>query len=547
MKKVLLVDDEIVIRENIRNCVDWEGEGFLYCGDASDGELALPMIEQWKPDILITDIKMPFLDGLELSRIVRKRMPDMKIVILSGHDEFDYARAAMRIGVTEYCLKPVSSSELVGILHAVSHSIDADRREKERLHLLRQQESSNSALTRDKLLGDVCRGLITTVDALQLASELSVPLTANYYAVVITDIRNGEDRLIPVDHGAIEQAEDRFQRMLEAMTPFLDFKSSRTERAWILKHESAERLTELLERIPGLIRGEVERECGCRLNFGIGSVQDRVQHLHASFLEADEDRHWRRWSAQNLKLIRSSDAAGEHPYFADRLRYIEFLKIGSPAEAGAFIAEWAEGLRGMDWRNDLYGFYLLNNLTIETIQAAKAIYRHLDGMDPAFQHLQDMLADVSSWEKAVQYLGRLAELFWQWRSGASGRYADVIRQVKDYIGRNFAQDQLSLQDVADYVKISPSHLSKVFSQETGQTFIEYLTHIRIRKAMELLQTTSDKSYAIAHQVGYNDAHYFSNLFKKITGKTTTDFRKEGRTETSMPALEDEPCARPLAN
>lgn len=547
MKKVLLVDDEIVIRENIRNCVDWEGEGFIYCGDASDGELALPMIEQWKPDILITDIKMPFLDGLELSRIVRTRMPDMKIVILSGHDEFEYARAAMRIGVTEYCLKPVSSSELVRILQAVSDTIDAERQEKERHQLLRKQESSNAALTRDKLLGDICRGLITTVEALQSASALSVPLTANYYAVVITDIRGGEDRHLPVDRGAIEQAENRFQQTLATMTPFLDFKSSRTERTWILKHDSAERLTERLERIPSLIRGEVERECGCRLNFGIGSVQDRIQHLHTSFLEADEDRHWRRWSAQNLKLIRASDAAGERPYFADRLRYIEFLKIGTPAEAGAFVAEWAEGLRGMDWRNDLYGFYLLNDLTIETIQTAKATFRHLDGLDPVFQHLQDQLADVSAWDKAVQYLIRLAELFWQWRSGASDRYADVIGQVKDYIGRNFAQDQLSLQDVADYVKISPSHLSKVFSQETGQTFIEYLTQIRIRKAMELLQTTSDKSYSIAHQVGYNDAHYFSNLFKKITGKTTTDFRKEGRTEAPLNILEDEPCTRPLAN
>jgi len=547
MKKVLLVDDEIVIRENIRNCVDWEGEGFLYCGDASDGELALPMIEQWKPDILITDIKMPFLDGLELSQIVRKRMPDMKIVILSGHDEFEYARAAMRIGVTEYCLKPVSSSDLVGILHAVSDTIDAERQEKDRLQQLRQQESSNAALTRDKLLGDICRGLITTVEALQSAGALAVPLTANYYAVVITDIRSGKDRLSPVDRGAIEQAETRFQQMLATMTPYLDFKSSRTERAWILKQDSAERLAEVLERIPALIRGEVERECGCQLNFGIGSLQDRVQHLHASFLEADEDRHWRRWSAQNLKLVRTPDGAGERPYFADRLRYIEFLKIGSPVEAGAFVAEWAEGLRGLDWRSDLYGFYLLNDLTIETIQAAKAMYRHLDGMDPAFQHLQDILADVSSWEKAVQYLMRLAELFWQWRSGASDRYAEVISQVKDYIGRNYAQDQLSLQDVADYVKISPSHLSKVFSQETGQTFIEYLTQIRIRRAMELLQTTSDKSYSIAHQVGYNDAHYFSNLFKKITGKTTTDFRKEGRPEASVNIQEDESCIRPLAN
>ncbi len=111
--KVFLVEDEIVTREGIRDSVDWAGAGLRWCGEAPDGELALAMIEAEAPDILITDIKMPFMDGLELSRIVRERLPQTRIVILSGHDEFRYAQEAIQLGVTDYLLKPVSAQELL--------------------------------------------------------------------------------------------------------------------------------------------------------------------------------------------------------------------------------------------------------------------------------------------------------------------------------------------------------------------------------------------------------------------------------------------------
>lgn len=126
MKKVMIVDDEIGIRENIRSCIDWEKEGFHYCGDAPDGELALPLIHEWAPDILITDIKMPFMNGLELTSIVRTQQPDIKIIIMSGHDEFSYAQEAIRLGVTEYCLKPISAAELIQMLHKVSKQMDEE-------------------------------------------------------------------------------------------------------------------------------------------------------------------------------------------------------------------------------------------------------------------------------------------------------------------------------------------------------------------------------------------------------------------------------------
>lgn len=133
MKKVMLVDDEILIRESIRDSIDWKKEGFLYSGDAPDGELALPIIEEQEPDILITDIKMPFMNGLELTSVVRQRFPDIKIIILSGHDDFHYAQTALRLGVEDYCLKPVSAAELIQMLRIVSARIDEEHRLKQKI------------------------------------------------------------------------------------------------------------------------------------------------------------------------------------------------------------------------------------------------------------------------------------------------------------------------------------------------------------------------------------------------------------------------------
>ena len=123
MLKIFLVEDEMIMREGIKKNIDWEKENFSFVGDAADGELAYPLIIQKKPDILITDIKMPFMDGLELSRLVKAELPDIKIIVLSGYDEFDYAKEAIDIGIAEYLLKPVTSAKLLETLHRVQKTI----------------------------------------------------------------------------------------------------------------------------------------------------------------------------------------------------------------------------------------------------------------------------------------------------------------------------------------------------------------------------------------------------------------------------------------
>ncbi|ANY67235.1 hypothetical protein BBD42_12725 [Paenibacillus sp. BIHB 4019] len=538
MKKVMLVDDEILVRESIRDCINWEQEGFMFCGDASDGELALPLIEQRQPDILITDIKMPFMDGLELSAIVRERMPDIKIIILSGHDEFEYARAALRVGVEEYCLKPVSAADIVRTLQDVSRSIDRERYERELLEKKQLAQGGSAEQMRHKLLSDLCSGFITTAEAIHQAGSLSIGLTASYYAAAISDIRCPEGSA-SVHMATQQQTELLLHEAVSSLLPgTLSYKRSQTETIWLLKSDSLPQLQEVLARFASSWKEQAERSANCTIAVGIGSIQDRLQGIHSSYLEAEDDKHWRRLSGQNRKALRdAASGLSEQSVVAQRQRFIDFLKLGTPAKTEAFVASFAAGLQQLDWRGAFYGYYLLNDLTIEAVHIAKSIQRNPDMPKEQLDKLQRAMSEVRSQEDACCYLQTLLAQFWQWRAGAADKYAEMLSQVKDYILKHYGDDHLSLNDAAEHVRVSPSHLSKVFSQETGQTFIEFLTHTRIRKAMELLQASNAKSYEIAHQVGYNDAHYFSNLFKRVTGMTTTQFRKQQEQDGSAQTAE----------
>src|SRR6476660_9804253 len=162
--KVFLVEDEIASSEGIRDAVDWRATGYQFCGDAPDGEIALPLIRERRPEIVITDVKMPFMDGLQLCRILKETLPGTKIIILSGHDEFKYAQEAIQIGVTEYLLKPIVPQELLAALRKVARQIDEERQTSAHLQTLHAQMASHRSMLRARCLLDLVAGKSASAD-----------------------------------------------------------------------------------------------------------------------------------------------------------------------------------------------------------------------------------------------------------------------------------------------------------------------------------------------------------------------------------------------
>src|SRR6266542_1684496 len=204
--RIFFVEDEIVTREGIRDNVDWKANGFEFCGEASDGEMALPLIRAAKPDVLITDVKMPFMDGLQLSKIVHERMPWVKIIILSGHDEFEYAQEAIKLGVTEYLLKPVTVKKLQTALQKLTVQLDKERKEQENLKKLQEQVEENRATLRERLLFKLAVGAISPTEAIEKGQMLGLDLIARYYLVVILKIELG-DRTEQYDYDEYQQVQ----------------------------------------------------------------------------------------------------------------------------------------------------------------------------------------------------------------------------------------------------------------------------------------------------------------------------------------------------
>src|SRR6266508_5025256 len=183
--KVFLVEDEIVTREGIRDTVDWAAAGYQFCGEAPDGEIALPLIHERRPETVITDIKMPFMDGLQLCRILRETLPATKIIILSGHDEFKYAQEAIQIGVTEYLLKPIVPQELLAALRKVARQIDEERQTSAHLQALQAQMANHRSMLRARCLLDLVAGKSSSANFIEQSQSLEIDMLAPWYQVLV--------------------------------------------------------------------------------------------------------------------------------------------------------------------------------------------------------------------------------------------------------------------------------------------------------------------------------------------------------------------------
>ena len=184
MLKVFLAEDETLIREGLRDNIPWEQYGYRFVGEAADGEMALPLIRKTKPDVLITDIKMPFMDGLSLSRIVREELPRTKIIIISGYDDFEYAREAISIGVDQYLLKPVTRMNLRKVLQELKEKIEQDAEQEDYQTMLQNEMHEYEQFSRRIFFEKVLEGKMSVKEIYDEAAKLEMELTASSYNLI---------------------------------------------------------------------------------------------------------------------------------------------------------------------------------------------------------------------------------------------------------------------------------------------------------------------------------------------------------------------------
>jgi two-component system response regulator YesN len=518
--KVFFVEDEIVTREGIRDNVDWKSNGFEFCGDASDGEMALPLLKTANPDVLITDIKMPFMDGLELCKIVRKCMPNIKIVILSGHDEFEYAQQAIQLGVKEFLLKPVTPQELHQVLQRMATVLEQESKERESLQKLHEQVRENQLALKEQLLFKLAIGAITPTEAIEQGKALGLDLIARYYLVVILRAELADTSEKP-DYAEYQQVQQLVSQAVDQDPDVFLLRKGWEELVLIMKGNTPEFLEEERDLILDRIRREVE---GTRyqLTVGVGSPQKRIADIYQSFVEA--------WvSAQDTIYLgrpgANSTIDKAELLKVDRSAIENFLRSAVKNDFTAFFDTFIQPLG----ETAIKSYLIKNYIFMDIVLAAAKFVSELDGdieqIVPALNSIEKTLTNIKTIEQLREQTRQILLNVLAFRDSQNiTQHCRLIQQAQKYIEQHYMDADLSLDEVAAQVNLSSSHFSVVFSQETCQTYTEYLTNQRIKKAKELLRMTNLRSTDICFQVGYNDPHYFSHVFGKHTGFSPKEFR-----------------------
>ena len=518
--KVFFVEDEIVTREGIRDNVDWEAHGFEFCGEASDGELALPLLQAVKPDVLITDIRMPFMDGLQLSQIVRDRMPTTKIIILSGHDEFEYARKAIKLGVSEYLLKPVSVQDLHNVLQKVASELELEQGEQHALQRLRDQVEENRVALRERFLLRLVTGVASSAEAIEKSQMLGIDFVARCYLVVVIRIEPSNSSE-PIDYQRCQAAQQLVSDIVENNPDVFLLRKDIDELVLVLKGNSPENLYEERDLLLERIKPAVE-QIQSKLAVGSGPPQKRITDICQSFIDATD----------NLQAVTSGRRAGFNSGFdnarllkVDKSAVEDYLRFGAVEGFSAFFETFIRPLGENALRSSVARDYILTDIVLTTARFVDELGGNVAQVIPELDNIETVLPRVETVEQLEEQAREVlvgALVFRDRR--VNNQHAGVIKQAQEYIDRYHTDPNMSLNGVAAQVNLSPCYFSAVFSQETGQTFKTYLTEIRIRKAKELLRTTTMKAFEICFQVGYNDPHYFSHVFRKHTGLTPIEFR-----------------------
>ena len=520
MHKVFLVEDEIVVREGIRNSIPWDETPFLLAGEAPDGEMALKLINEIRPDILITDIRMPFLDGLGLARIIKKTQPRIKIIILSGHDEFQYAKEAISIGIEEYLLKPVSPAELMKVLNRVSSKIEIEKERLTNMENLRHQALSAAEIRRERWLCDLTAGALPSDRAWEQSQEMGYDLTAKGYQIVVIGIDTDSDR-----SSNLLLARGMIKNILLERTDVIFFSLGAEKIVLIIKQLSEERSEGSVSPLVSILEEKVGEETDCRLIMGIGQRVEHLEDIPLSYASAcaklnqPSDAPFRPLKEPSV-LIDTIPPKGN--LISDRLKY------ASLEDVDEIMNCYIEILKETPDHSPFICNYLLGDIIVAATEIINDLEEDIRNIVPEILGKDNIDHICRSYDSFYSHLRTLVEKTIRFKmSQKRYKHHNIIWKAKDFIDGHYADPDISLNMVADHVNISPNHFSTIYSQETGQNFIEYLTSVRIEKAKQLLLTTDLKNSEIAAKSGFSDPHYFSFIFKKNVGISPRAFKSKG--------------------
>lgn len=541
MLKIFLAEDEVIVRETIKRMIPWENLGFELVGEAADGEMALPLLIRQQPDLLITDIKMPFMDGLTLARLAKKEVPGLKVVILSGYDDFNYAKQAINIGVEDYLLKPITKNALIERLTEIRSRYEDEKTQREyyeKFHREMQAYEKNSS--RD-FFEALVSGSLDMMEVYKRAEKLGLDIVAESYNVLIFTMNCNEDFSGQREGYSSWEAESL--EMLEKFFtghPFaMLFRSNVFSYGVLIKGEKnsiRENTRICVEEIRKIFdRKEDNKEWFVAVGESVERLSQIQKSYHSAsrafsqrYLYDGKVLYYDEMLAMEKKDVTNDDSEYLQKVDVNALNPTilqKFLSNGLLEETENFVQDYFYAIGQEPMESVVFRSYVILNVRFSVLSFLKELGCDTKTLEP--EDTEEILAESGrNMESIIAYAEKLVSQAIQLRDRNSGnKNRSILKTAVDFIDQHYMEEDMSLNKAANVANVSANHFSALFSQNMGQTFIEYLTSLRMDKAKEYLRCTGMRSSEIAGEVGYKDAHYFSYLFKKTQGMTPSDYRK----------------------
>jgi len=514
MKRVMVVDDEFLVRLGLRTTMDWEAHGYKIVGEASNGKEALEMFDEANPDILLTDIKMPVMDGFKLIEEVRKRKKNIQIVILSHYDEFSYVQKALEFGATQYILKSeMNEQKLIDLLQKLS------LKEKDQAVEETDIKAERENYLKDLLFGKPANDDFTATD--DMAPSPGLFAESTYMAVkgfCETSMLHEDSRkmLSQTVKTMLEKAFSESSTVMNFYKDQLYF----TSVICVKDGDSVKEAQDIVKSMQQLIRN-IKQYFEVVVQIGLSSA-GRPERFPAMIAEAEQARKTCFFSQQPIEVFYPEMAQGK-----DKTILISHSKLSSFIEGKdkEGLKQYIAGIFNELKLLRSYGTF--KNAVIDLLSVARTICEEhnidqTSSLSPAKFSYENCLVMpfVDNVETYIQELyTAIADAAVNRESG----YSALVQNTIAYIKNNYASN-ISLSDAAAYSQVSSSYLSLIFKQETGVNFSNYLTDYRMEIAKKLLVTTNKKIYEIAEEIGFSSPYYFSKVFKEYTGMTCKEYK-----------------------
>lgn len=534
MFKILLVDDEEEVRIGIKNKIDWKRYGFEVIGQAENGREALDYFDECVPDIIITDINMPFMDGLELTAVIKEKYPAVKIIILTGFDDFKFAQTAIKYGVSDYILKPVLPKDINNLLEKLKKRILSEIAEKEDIQKLREHYKESLPVLKENFMVSLVLRKPASEYTVAKINEMNIKLRGSWFAAA----------LCKIDSESINAAD--FTKKEIELKRFAAFNiiSEVLEKhnigevfilddgiVIILGIDCKER-TDARNKMFSVLdeaRQSICKYLSVTVSVGLGRIYTELEDIRESYISSITARSYKLILSGNKIIFVEDLEPGVNNFFHLDRDKEEALVASIKFKGEKDVEETVESLFNELGESgaSLKEYQLYFTEIISSLMKLARLF-NVESSD-VLPDKSDMYMEFNSFESIEQAKAWINILSINLMKSISRKRINttqvLFEKARDYMLDNYDDDALTIQKLSETLFISPSYLAIIFKKESKETFLKFLMRIRLEKAKELLLDSSRKIAEVAESVGYPDVSYFSYFFKKNTGQSPREYKK----------------------